>query len=629
MFNFFKKSAFGLDISDYSVEVLELKSKISVKNFARMTLNPGFIKGGLILNKKALTQSLKEFLKTSAIKTQNVVLSLPESKIFFDFLAVPRGLKGKKLKRTILAEAQKNTPFRVDKIYWDYKKVKTVGPKQFVIFIAIFKEIANDYSQLLIEVGLKPIVLETEAMALGRAILKSKKKVCSMIVDIGARTANISIFNGSQNIEWLSKLPIGGNYFTQLISNNLSIDFEEADKIKKENGLTGDVGIATIIQNGLKDIIQEVKNVICNYERPIENIFLTGGSAKMAGIANYFSEQIKKDVKIGKSTILEKIKNDSVFYNTVIGLALRGLSNDPKRGINLLPPNKFIKQIEKEFSIKPTFKVRYIFVFFFLIFCAWFISFEISNQKENLPLNNQRVVGTAEEIERKNEIIVSTENSDVAIIKENEIIEGGSVLPINNKETQSQSTELVSKITAKITVKNNISRLNVRQKPTTDSQIVAKINSGEAYDLIEQQDNWYKIQVNVDLSGWIASDYAILNKVTNNQPREIPLSQKETPVTINNEQIDIPVEIVKSVEIIEPTEAVEDKQGSFFIVLLQNNLWLNVRKGPGLNYQIVSKIYPDQKYDFVEERDGWYEIKLDNQIGWVFSQYVSLINEQE
>ena len=49
---------------------------------------------------------------------------------------------------------------------------------------------------------------------------------------------------------------------------------------------------------------------------------------------------------------------------------------------------------------------------------------------------------------------------------------------------------------------------------------------------------------------------------------------------------------------------------------------LNVRSGPGLSYSVIAKINPGEKYQLLDERPEWYNIKLSSgKTGWISSQY--------
>lgn len=52
--------------------------------------------------------------------------------------------------------------------------------------------------------------------------------------------------------------------------------------------------------------------------------------------------------------------------------------------------------------------------------------------------------------------------------------------------------------------------------------------------------------------------------------------------------------------------------------------WLNVRDGAGVDYSILTKIYPGESYPLLKELEKWYKIELnDGREGWVFNEYVS------
>lgn len=55
--------------------------------------------------------------------------------------------------------------------------------------------------------------------------------------------------------------------------------------------------------------------------------------------------------------------------------------------------------------------------------------------------------------------------------------------------------------------------LNVRESASTTAAILTKINPGEKYELLEENEagDWYKIQVDDNTAGWIATRYATKN----------------------------------------------------------------------------------------------------------------------
>ena len=50
--------------------------------------------------------------------------------------------------------------------------------------------------------------------------------------------------------------------------------------------------------------------------------------------------------------------------------------------------------------------------------------------------------------------------------------------------------------------------LRVREEPTVNASEAARVNPGDKFDLIEEKDNWYKIEYEKGSFGWISSEYA-------------------------------------------------------------------------------------------------------------------------
>lgn len=56
--------------------------------------------------------------------------------------------------------------------------------------------------------------------------------------------------------------------------------------------------------------------------------------------------------------------------------------------------------------------------------------------------------------------------------------------------------------------------------------------------------------------------------------------------------------------------------------------WLNVRSGPGTNYLIIKKIYPDENYALLSTSTDWLQIRLSEDLsGWISSVYGRIIEE--
>lgn len=61
---------------------------------------------------------------------------------------------------------------------------------------------------------------------------------------------------------------------------------------------------------------------------------------------------------------------------------------------------------------------------------------------------------------------------------------------------------------------------------------------------------------------------------------------------------------------------------------LINNDHLNVRSGPGTNYEKITQVHSEEKYPIIQQKNGWVEIELPNGSGWVISDYITIIEQK-
>jgi len=352
---FFKKPAFGLDISDYSIEVISLERSIEnprLLAIGRTILEPGIFEDGKILGKEELKKNLKNLIenpKFGKIKTNKIIFALPESKSYIHIFDLPKDFKKGEVLELVKSQAAQTFPYPLADLYFDFR----ISDSE-VLLIAAPKKIIDDYLGVFKDLNLIPIALEIESLSLARALIENSKPV--LIADIGARTTNLSVFAKGQ-LRLSFSLLIAGNRFSQALSEKLDIPQKAAESLKKEIGLDPkyqEGRVFLILQKEIQRIIEEI-NKIEGYFREktgqsIEKIILAGGSAALPRLPEYLAENLEKPVEIAdpwvkinidilkKKEYFEKaLEVNPILYSTVIGAALRGLSKDPQTaGINLL-----------------------------------------------------------------------------------------------------------------------------------------------------------------------------------------------------------------------------------------------------------------------------------------------------
>lgn len=506
------RKIFGLDISDHSLEALILAKPLfgvpKVVSYSRLIVRGEVVKNGIIKKPDKLAENITQLLKTAQpkpIRESYCILSLPESQVFTAIFKLPAGLRHEEVKNTIPYKAEEVIPFKSSEIYFDFKTITTEGPTQEVFYAAVPVKVVDSYIQVLASLGLKPIAFDLESISLARALLgpSQKSDKAKLLMDIGARTTNLNIFDRN-GIRQSLTIKIAGDRFAKAIAKSLNISEKEAGKLKRDNGFDPQKQkgkVLLVLQNEFKRIIAEAKKLIDFYQtqnqRKIDEVILVGGSALLPKVDQYLADNLELKVNIGNPFKkiadpfrLTGLKSKAVLFSNVIGLALRGVGKRPSSGdINLLPV------AVRRFSLKPAkeekeaWKAIYIrlaiFAFLILIFILLFVG-----RQSGLDLY-QKVFPTP--------FYKTFFTSEVDPTELEKYRQPPPSVPVEVEEVKPQ---------IKVKIKQTgMGYLNIRNGPGTSYQKIGEALTGQEYFVLEQKDDWFQIELDQETTGWVYSVY--------------------------------------------------------------------------------------------------------------------------
>jgi len=355
----------GLDISDRSLKLVQLNKKrqsIILQTLSKWHLPPGFIQDGIIKNKEGVIESIYKLINHTIIgkvTNKKVVACLPEPKTFIKLVKI-ESTNGD-FKDDLIHEIEKNVPYSIDEINYDWQVIEKKQGVQKVLISAIEKNIAEQYHEVLKSAGLIPIALEVEAVSIIRSLLpaSANKHPTILIVDIGAQRSSCIAYS-SNTILFTMSLPISGNKTTDIIAKKLKLTTEKAEIAKVISGLNPlnvNGVIAEALEQKIHNLTSKLNNVIKYLAKhypeygEVSDIYLCGGGAQINGLADILTKKLKTPTKIGNVFIninihprveekhlheefatLKKIakehkikQNFSLRFATAVGLALRGI----------------------------------------------------------------------------------------------------------------------------------------------------------------------------------------------------------------------------------------------------------------------------------------------------------------
>ncbi len=97
------------------------------------------------------------------------------------------------------------------------------------------------------------------------------------------------------------------------------------------------------------------------------------------------------------------------------------------------------------------------------------------------------------------------------------------------------------------------------------------------------------------------------------RPEEVPV------VELPSEEVSEVESVVEEISEPEPEVVIEER-----VRIVNDNI--NVRSGPGTDYERLGSAYTGYDFEFVEQLDeGWTKIVYDGQMAYVYSEYVEII----
>ncbi len=320
-----KKQLLGLDIGSSYVKLVELKEgkgkRYQLVNVGVEPIPTQSIVDGGIMDSFAVSEAIRTLYERLGVKNSKVAISVSGNGVIIKKITLPK-MDMEELNDQIRFEAEQYIPFEIDEVNIDYEVVDATEDDQMdVVLVAAKKDVVSDYTSVVVQAGLEPVVVDVAAFALQNAYEYNSmldQDVITALLNIGASSTNINIILGNKSIFWRD-LSVGGNLFTQNIQKELGIDYESAEQLKKGQsveGITFD-SVIPIIDQTSEELIGEFLKTFEFFKATsqfaaIDKIVLSGGTARVHGLDRMLEE--KSGIKVEIFNPFENINVDeSVF----------------------------------------------------------------------------------------------------------------------------------------------------------------------------------------------------------------------------------------------------------------------------------------------------------------------------
>ena len=346
---FSKKQALGVDFGTASIKAVELElrgGKPYLINYGEAELMSPEKKSAMPVRsfKEDATLRFKALLDRVDPKADGVCISMPAFLGLISLIDFPE-MTDQELESAVKFEAKKYIPSALEDVALSWERVGTrehseggkAHPSKIeVLLVAALNKDVWQYEGYVKAVNRAMKLLELETFSIARAVVGNAPGVF-LVIDIGARASNLIVVEDGF-VKMSRNLDAGGMDITRTLSEGLNIALDRAETLKKSGKDFLTKAESAIIFPGIEMIVGEGKRMIAiwNEKHPdhaVTDIVLSGGSARFAGLPEYFHAQLNLPVTLADpwrtivcpSELAPKVHDMGSSFSAAIGLALYGL----------------------------------------------------------------------------------------------------------------------------------------------------------------------------------------------------------------------------------------------------------------------------------------------------------------
>ncbi len=346
------KSSFGIDIGTQTIKLTEVKKKggkYHLVNYVtwRDPLEDVVQEKGGARNSSSelIANILNNMIQQAKMNIQSVYLAIPSYLAFSAPVEFPI-MSNEELVSAVNMQARQHIPVPIEDVQVDWLNLGVSSDQKtiHVLLMAVPNTVISKYLKIAELAGIEIEGFELDIFSQMRATDMSSSPAC--LVDFGARSSSVGIFDEKQRLSLLRSFDVGGNHITNNIASAAGIPVEQAEKMKIQFGVGGESEEVTtgFDMTFRRTIIRDLVRAIQEYERSTQaemnNIILIGGMSHMKGLESYMKQCLVSEhpsyeriqVSIGKPTPSVVVPSDftSLFESTVwqeislsLGIALK------------------------------------------------------------------------------------------------------------------------------------------------------------------------------------------------------------------------------------------------------------------------------------------------------------------
>ena len=336
-----KTQLVAIDIGSSSIKLVQLSELkggkgFELTHFGVMPLAEESIVEGVIKKPELVAQALQSLLKAEKIQSNYAASAVAGEAVFIKKIKVPV-MPEEELSIKITEEAGQYIPFDIDDVALDFQILSVVEEEQLeepvgsaesagdaesqddaekesldsvgmmeVLLVAVQREVIDERSDILVDAGLKPVVIDLNVFALMNAAQLTHDLSTlgtTALVDLGDSFTHINIVQDG-TMGYTRDIPVGGAYCSKMLMSKFKVPFNQTLDIKrgKFDSDLKEEEVIEVIAKAYTKVLEEIQKSFEYFGtlsgNPIEKVLLCGGGSMIQGLDAFFADYLKLPVEI-------------------------------------------------------------------------------------------------------------------------------------------------------------------------------------------------------------------------------------------------------------------------------------------------------------------------------------------
>ncbi len=338
-----KTQLVAIDIGSSSIKLVQLAELkgggYELTHFGMMPLAEECIVEGAIKKPELVAEALKNLIKAEKIQGRYAASAVAGEAVFIKKIKVPV-MSEEELSAKITQEAEQYIPFDIDDVALDFQILGAIEERQSgesegsdedgldeesqntdsqkgdsegtgeemmeVLLVAVQREVIDERTDILLEAGLKPAVIDLNVFALMNAAQLTNDLPSSgttALVDLGDSFTHINIVQDG-TMGYTRDIPVGGGYCSKMLMSKFKVPFRQTLEIK-QGKFPSDLKEEEVIETIARAYTKVLEEIQKSFEyfgtlsgNQVEKVLLCGGGSMIRGLDGFFADYLKVPVEI-------------------------------------------------------------------------------------------------------------------------------------------------------------------------------------------------------------------------------------------------------------------------------------------------------------------------------------------